>query len=458
MVTEDIVKLKNEQNSFFNTGKTKSYEFRVGNLKKLENSIRANETEILKALKDDLNKSETEGYISEIGFLYEEIRFALKHLKKWMKPQRVSTPVTQWPGRSYIFSEPLGSVLIIAPWNYPFQLGISPLIGAIAAGNCAVIKPSEVSSHTGRVIEKLIFETFPREYISVVLGGVETSQALIAQPWDHLFFTGGTEIGKKVAMEAAKTLTPVTLELGGKSPCILDQDIDWEVAAKRIVWGKFFNAGQTCVAPDYVLLPQGTADRFLPLLKTAIEKFFTATPETSPDYGRIVSCGHYDRLKKYLSRGQVAIGGVCKEEERFISPTVLTQVSWQDEVMREEIFGPILPLLEYESLEQALGEIESRAKPLALYFFSSDQEKIRSVLNRLSFGGGCINDTLVHLANPKLPFGGVGESGIGRYHGKYSFDTFSHQKGVVERSFWGDVALRYPPYQNHLKLFKKIMR
>jgi len=457
MTSANIQNLRTQQNKFFKSGKTKGYEFRIQQLKALESAIRAHEIEILKALKDDLNKSETEAYISEIGFLYEEIRFALKHLKKWMKPQRVSTPVTQWPGRSYIFSEPLGSVLIIAPWNYPFQLVMSPLIGAIAAGNCTVLKPSELSSHTGRVIEKVISETFPKEYISVVLGGVETSQALISEPWDHLFFTGGTEIGKKVAMEAAKTLTPVTLELGGKSPCLLDHDIDWEVAARRIVWGKFFNAGQTCVAPDYVLLPQGTTDRFLPLLKTAIENFFTATPETSPDYGRIVSRGHYDRLKKYLSRGKVAIGGVCKEEERLISPTVLTQVSWQDEVMREEIFGPILPLIEYESLEQAMGEIESRAKPLALYFFSKDQEKIRSVLNRLSFGGGCINDTLVHLANPKLPFGGVGESGIGRYHGKYSFDTFSHQKGVVERSFWGDVALRYPPYGEKLKWIRNFI-
>jgi acyl-CoA reductase-like NAD-dependent aldehyde dehydrogenase len=457
MEVTDFLSLRTEQKKFFNSGKTKSYEFRVEQLKRLNEAIRVHEKEILKALKSDLNKSEAEAYLSEIGFLYEEIRFALKHLKKWMKPEKVSSPLVQWPARSYIESEPLGVVLIIAPWNYPFQLVISPLIGAIAAGNCAVLKPSEVSPHTAQVIEKLITQTFPNEYIAAVLGGVETSQALISEPWDHLFFTGGTEVGKKVAMEAAKTLTPVTLELGGKSPCILDHDIDWEVTARRIVWGKFFNAGQTCVAPDYILLPKGTTDKFLQLLKTTLEKFFTTTPETSPDYGRIVSRGHYGRLKKYLKTGKVAIGGVCKDEERFISPTVLTEVSWQDDIMKEEIFGPILPLIEYESLKQAMGEIESRAKPLALYFFSKDQEKIQTVLKRLSFGGGCINDTIVHLANPKLPFGGVGKSGLGRYHGKYSFDTFSHQKGIMKRAFWGDVALRYPPYGEKLKWIRKFI-
>lgn len=451
-------KLKKSQNEFFNFGKTKTYEFRVESLKKLEASIRSHEPQIIKALAKDLGKSETESYLSEIVFLYDEIRFALKHLKKWMKPRRVSTPFTQWPAQSYIYSEPVGSVLIIAPWNYPFQLVMSPLIGAIAAGNCAVLKPSELSNHTSRLIEEIITKTFPREYVAVVLGGVETSQALVTQPWDHLFFTGGTEVGRKVMMEAAKTLTPVTLELGGKSPCVVDNNTDWEVTAKRIVWGKFFNAGQTCVAPDYLLLPKGTKESFLPLLKSTIESFFSASPENSPDYGRIVSQGHYERLKKHLGRGKVAIGGSCKDEERFISPTVLTEVSWQDDVMKEEIFGPILPMIEYESLDQAIAQIQSRPKPLALYYFSKNEEKTREVLNRLSFGGGCINDTLVHLANPKLPFGGVGESGLGSYHGKYSFNTFSHQKSVVKRSFWLDVAVRYPPYLDHIKIFRKLMR
>lgn len=458
MEATEISRLKTAQKHFFNTGKTKPYEVRVESLKKLEASIRSYEPQIFEALAKDLGKSETESYISEIAFLYEEIRFALKHLKKWMKPKRVSTPFTQWPAKSYLYLEPLGSVLIIAPWNYPFQLVMSPLIGAIAAGNCAVLKPSELSTHTSRLIEEIIAKTFPKEHVAVVLGGIETSQALVAQPWDHLFFTGGTEVGRKVMTEAAKTLTPVTLELGGKSPCLVDSDTDWEVTAKRIVWGKFFNAGQTCVAPDYLLLPKGSTEQFIPLLKATIESFFSKTPEKSPDYGRIVSQGQYERLKKYLRSGKVALGGIYKDEERFIAPTVLTELSWQDDVMKEEIFGPILPVLEYESLEQAIGQIQSRPKPLALYYFSKDEEKTREVLKRISFGGGCINDTLVHLANPKLPFGGVGESGLGKYHGKYSFDTFSHEKSVVKRSFWLNLALRYPPYLDHIKIFRKLMR
>jgi acyl-CoA reductase-like NAD-dependent aldehyde dehydrogenase len=458
METTEILGLKTAQNELFNSGKTKPYAFRVESLKKLDASIRSYEPQIIKALAQDLRKSETESYLSEIAFLSEEIRFALKHLKKWMKPKRVSTPITQWPGKSYLYSEPLGSVLIIAPWNYPFQLVMSPLIGAIAAGNCAVLKPSELSIHTSQLIEEIISKTFPKEYVAVVLGGVETSQALVTQPWDHLFFTGGTEVGRKVMMEAAKTLTPVTLELGGKSPCIVDSDTDWEVTAKRIVWGKFFNAGQTCVAPDYVLLPKGATEKFNARLESTIERFFSNNPESSPDYGRIVSQGHYERLKKYLSRGKIALGGICKDEERFIAPTVLTEVSWQDDVMKEEIFGPILPVIEYDSLDEAILKIQSRPKPLALYFFSKNEETTRKVLNRLSFGGGCINDTLVHLANPKLPFGGVGQSGMGRYHGKYSFDSFSHEKSVVKRSFWLDLALRYPPYLGSLKIMKLFMR
>ncbi len=458
MNVERIVTLKKNQKEFFYSGKTKPYEFRVEQLKRLDGAIRAHETEILVALKEDLKKSEAEAYVSEIAFLYEEIKFAIKNLKKWMKPKRVSTPLTQWPGRSYLYCEPLGVVLIIAPWNYPFQLVISPLIGAIAAGNCVVIKPSEISSSTSQLIEQILTKIFAKDYISVVLGGKEISEELLKHSWDHLFFTGGTEVGRKVMMEASKTLTPVTLELGGKSPCIVDSDTDWKVTAKRIVWGKFFNAGQSCVAPDYLLLPKGSTEKFLPLLKITIEEFFTVAPEMSPDYGRIINGNHYERLKKYLEEGNIAIGGKCNDKERFISPTILTETNWDQEVMTQEIFGPILPLMEYDSLEQVISWIQSRPKPLALYFFSNNKEKTREVLNRLSFGGGCINDTLVHLANPKLPFGGVGESGIGSYHGEFSFDAFSHQKSVVKRAFWLDVALRYPPYLNKIKFFRKVMR
>ncbi|MFM8313735.1 MAG: aldehyde dehydrogenase family protein, partial [Deltaproteobacteria bacterium] len=366
---------RESQKKFFFSGKTRSYEFRMESLKKLESAIRSQESEILGALKADLRKSELEAYVSELSFLYEEFKFIKKHLKSWMKPKKVSTPFTQWPGKSYLYSEPLGSVLIIAPWNYPFQLVMSPLMGAIAAGNCAVVKPSELAPHTSEVIRQIISKTFSEDYVAVVTGGVEVSKNLLSLPWDHLFFTGGTEVGRQVMMEAAKTLTPVTLELGGKSPCIVDENTDWEITAKRIAWGKFFNAGQTCVAPDYVLVPKGSMAKFVSLLEKNISEFYSSAPEKSSDYGRIINQRHYERLKNYLAQGKVAIGGTFRNEERFISPTVVTDVDWDSPLMSEEIFGPILPVIEYESLEQAMSWVRARPKPLALYFFSQDKEK-----------------------------------------------------------------------------------
>lgn len=454
----EIATLKQSQKNFFNRGQTLSYEFRIQKLQLLDRLIRNNETQIIEALKKDLKKPETEAYVSEIAFLYDELRFTLKNLKKWMAPKKISTPITQWIAKSYLYSEPLGVVLIIAPWNYPFQLVISPLIGAIAAGNCVVIKPSEISFHTGQLIEELISKNFSKEHIAVVLGGVETSEQLLMQSWDHLFFTGGTEVGRKVMIAAAKTLTPVTLELGGKSPCLVDDEVDWQVTANRIVWGKFFNAGQTCVAPDYLLLPKGKTAKFLPHFEAAIKKFFGENPEKSPDYSRIINDSHYQRLKKYLNQGKITVGGHFTDSERYLSPTLLTEVKWEMPVMTEEIFGPILPVIEYDSLDEAILLIQSRPKPLALYFFSKNNKKTQEVVTRLSFGGGCVNDTLVHLTNPKIPFGGVGESGMGRYHGEFSFSTFSHQKGIVKRSFLIDLALRYPPYLGKLKLIKRVMK
>ncbi|MFM8314844.1 MAG: aldehyde dehydrogenase family protein, partial [Deltaproteobacteria bacterium] len=333
MMNPSLSALKSRQNSFFIEGKTLSYEFRVENLKRLENCIRAYESQILEALKADLGKSELEAYVGEVGSLLEEIRFAVRHLKKWMKPEKVATPMIQWPAKSRLYSEPLGVVLIIAPWNYPVQLSLSPLIGAMAAGNCAVIKPSEISSHSSGVIEEMISKTFPENYIAVVTGGVEVSQFLLSEPWGHIFFTGGTEIGRKVMMEAAKTLTPVTLELGGKSPCLIDSDVDWEVTANRIVWGKFFNSGQTCVAPDYLLLPKGSAPNFVSLLEKTIREFYSDNPHGSLDYGRVINVGHYQRLKKYLSQGKVVIGGECNDNEKYISPTVMVDISWDSEIM-----------------------------------------------------------------------------------------------------------------------------
>lgn len=462
---ETIQAIVCRQRDFFCTGKTKPAEFRLAQLQALKQAIQDHQPEILAALKSDLNKPELEAYLTEIGVI-KEINYAIQHLRAWMKPKTVPVPLEQFPAKAQIYADPLGVVLIIGPWNYPFQLMISPLVGAIAAGNCALLKPSEIAPHTSQIVAKLIEKTFDPAYIAVVEGGTEVSQAVLTEKYDHIFFTGGTAIGKIVMAAAAKHLTPVTLELGGKSPCIVDADIQVEYTARRIVWGKFLNAGQTCVAPDYLLVDRRIKPALLKAMQAAMREFYGTDPAQSPDYARIVSAKHFNRLVALLpdaptsgnpTSGTVISGGEFDPEDRYIAPTLLDQVLPDATVMQEEIFGPILPIVEYGSLEEALRLINSKSKPLALYIFSRNHSFQQRILAETSSGGVCINDTIMQIAPSSLPFGGVGESGMGSYHGKASFDTFSHFKSVLTKNFWFDLKWRYAPYAGKLGLFKRMI-
>jgi aldehyde dehydrogenase (NAD+) len=446
------------QRAFFATGKTKSYDFRIAQLHKLLDLIQENEQLILDAVYADLRKPAIESYGSEILITLAEIKYALKHLKTWMKPQKVGTPINLFPSSSYIYAEPLGIVLIIAPWNYPFNLIITPLIGAISAGNCSILKPSEHTPHTSSVIAKLINDNFDPNFIIAIEGGIETNQALLAERFDHIFFTGGTAIGKIVMESAAKHLTPVTLELGGKSPCIVDVECDLDITAKRIVWGKFYNAGQTCVAPDYLLVQKSIKPLLVEKLIAYINIFFGDNPQQSPDLARIVNDRQFDRLMGLLDEGKILIGGDSDKSDLFISPTIIDEVSLHSKIMAEEIFGPILPILEYEHISEAIALINALPKPLALYLFSNNKQKQEQILQEVSFGGGCFNDTIMHFGNLELPFGGVGNSGIGSYHGKATFDTFSHRKSILKNSFRFDLKFRYPPYTMTLDALKKFIK
>ncbi len=456
LITEQpiIKETLKKQRDFFATGKTQNVDFRIEQLIKLKTAIRQRESDIIKALYVDLRKPELEGYI-ELAVL-QDITYALKHIKSWIKPKKVSIPITQFPASAYIKPDPLGVVLIISPWNYPFSLMIAPLIGAIAAGNCAMVKPSEVSAKTSDILCEIIQDTFAPEYIATIPGGVETSQALLGEKFDHIFFTGGTKIGKIVMEAAAKNLTPVTLELGGKSPCIVDDNIDLKETAKRITWGKFLNGGQTCVAPDYLLVNQKIKAELIAEIQNCLQEFYGKDPATSPDFARIINQKQFDRLTSLLTVGNIVTGGETNKEDLYIAPTLITDISLDAPVMEEEIFGPILPILEYQNLEEAISIINQFPKPLALYLFSRDKQKQEQVLAHTSSGGVCLNDTIMQLGVPELPFGGVGASGMGNYHGKYSFDTFSHQKIVLKKSFLFDFNWRYAPYKNKLGLFKKL--
>ncbi|MEL6603646.1 MAG: aldehyde dehydrogenase [Cyanobacteria bacterium J06614_10] len=453
--SSSVQTLVQTQRTFFATGKTKSIDYRLYQLKQLKSAILERQDAIVQAAKADLGRPEFEGYF-EIGVL-AELSYVIKYLKSWAKPQKVGLPIAQLPGSAWVQSEPLGCVLIIGPWNYPFQLVISPLIGAIAAGNCAIIKPSEIAPATSAVVAELIAATFPPEYVAVQEGGVETSQALLAEKFDHIFFTGGTRVGKIVMEAAAKQLTPVTLELGGKSPCIVDANVDVKVAAKRIVWGKYLNAGQTCVAPDYLLVHEKVKPALLSALQVVIREAFGDDPAQSPDLSRLVSDRQFDRVASLLEGEDILIGGQTDRAERFIAPTVLNNVSWDAPVMQEEIFGPVLPVLSYQDIDSAIAQINARPKPLALYIFSRDEALQNHILSATSSGGACINDVFLHVAIWGMPFGGVGDSGIGAYHGKTSFDTFSHQKSVLKKPFWPDIDWRYPPYKDKVEFFKKII-
>ncbi len=443
---EKIPALVERLRKSFDAGSTRGLEWRTTQLRQLIRMIEDNEQKILDALSSDLGKSNYEGWLGETNFVKTEIKTTLKHLRRWIKPRRVSTPMVLKPASAKIVTEPLGVVLIIAPWNYPFQLAIGPLIGAIAAGNAVIVKPSEVAGATSRVIAELIPRYLDRECIVVVEGGVSETTELLAQRFDHIFYTGNGTVGRIVMEAAAKHLTPITLELGGKSPCIVDRDVDLTTAVRRIAWGKFFNAGQTCVAPDYVLVHESVEKKFLEKMAQTLREFYGDDPQKSKDFARVVNERHHKRLSKLLEGQKTFVGGKTEVKERYIAPTVLTDVSEDSAVMADEIFGPILPVLSVSTLDQAIEFVNRRPKPLALYVFSSNAERAERVLERTSSGGACVNEVVNHLVPHELPFGGVGASGMGAYHGRASFDTFSHKKSVLDKPTYVDPALRYPPY------------
>lgn len=446
------------QKKFFRSRETRSYDFRVAQLKKLKKLIKEHEEEIATALQKDLGKSHFEAFGSEIGACLQEITHVLKSLKEWMADKKVSTGILNFPSSGKIISEPYGNVLIVAPWNYPFLLGISPALGAIAAGNTVFLKSSDLTPHTSGVIKKMINNNFDPEFFVVVDSGVEETTEILKLPFDYLFFTGSPQVGKIMMEAAAKNLTPVTLELGGKSPCIIDENVDLEVAVRRIIWGKFFNAGQTCIAPDYLYVHEKHYEEFFKIAKQIITEFYSENPKSSEDFGRIVNERHFDRIMTLINQDKVVIGGDSDIETKYIAPTIMKDVSWDDEVMKSEIFGPILPVMKFQDLPEVIDQINDHPKPLAFYFFSNSGSRKNKLLKECSFGGGCINDTLVHLAENDLPFGGVGNSGMGSYHGKKSFDTFSHHKSVLFRETWYDNPVRYAPYKDKIKFLKMLFR
>lgn len=445
------------QRAYFALGKTRSLAHRVRALEALRNAIVTHEQEILDALQSDLHKAPVESYATEIGIVLEEISFALRHVRRWARPQRKRMPLVHFPASSRVYAEPYGTVLVMAPWNYPFQLTINPLVGALAAGNTCVLKPSAYAPATARVIQRLIGEVFEPAYVAVVQGGRDANQSLLKEPFDLIFFTGGPAVGKVVMHAAAEHLTPVVLELGGKSPCVVERSAHVRVAAKRIAWGKFLNAGQTCVAPDYLLVQESVADELVAELRRAIVELYGRDPLVSPDYPKIVNTKHFNRLCGLMEHGEVVEGGQTNRATCQIAPTILTNVGWEDPIMQEEIFGPLLPVLTFGTMDEVYQMLAQRPKPLAFYLFTRDASVEREAMERVSFGGGCINDTVVHLANPSLPFGGVGASGMGCYHGAYSFQTFSHQKGVVKKSSCVDIPVRYAPYGKKLPLMRRLM-
>ena len=441
----NIVQTLEKQRKYFQTNETLDINFRKLKLKTLYKTIAKHEKEIMKALYQDLHKSYFEAYSTEIGLVYKEISLALKKLSKWAKPRRVPTPLAAFPGKSYIYYQPYGQVLIIAPWNYPFQLLFSPLVGAIAAGNTAILKPSPYAPHTARVMETIVKEAFKDEQVAIFQGHRDVNQFLLEQKFDFIFFTGSPNTGKVVMSYAAKNLTPVVLELGGKSPTIVDFDAKLKLAAKSIVFGKLTNAGQTCIAPDYLFVHKTVKDQLLKLIVKYIEKFYGKDQSKTQHYPRIINEQNVDRLYQYLSCGKIYYGGQVNRTERYFQPTIMTDVDLDCDVMKYEIFGPILPVLEFENLDEVIGFINSRPKPLALYYFGRNKAKIQQILTYTTSGGASINDTLMHFVNPRLPFGGVGDSGMGRYHGWYSFEAFSNKRAVFQKGQWLDLPLRYPP-------------
>lgn len=444
---------------FYNSGTTLSYDFRKKQLEIFLKAIIKYDDEINAALFADLKKSKEEAWATETGLLMSEIKNAIKNLGKWMKPKKVSTGLVTFPSSAKIYRDPLGVVLIIAPWNYPLQLLLIPLVGAIAGGNCAVLKPSELAPATEKIIVKIIEEIFPENYIKVITGnGAEVVPDMINNfRFDHIFYTGSTTVGKEIYKLAAKDLVPVTLELGGKSPCIVYDDADIKVAAKRIVLGKFLNAGQTCIAPDYILVHEAVKEKLLIELKDAIQRFYTNDAASSNDYGKIISENRFKKLLSYLNKDQIFYGGKSDPAASYIEPTILINISLSDDVMKEEIFGPILPVLSFATTNKAMEMVQQNENPLAFYLFTKDKKREDEWMKKISFGGGCINNTVWHFANEKFPFGGIGNSGTGAYHGKNTFDVFTHAKPVLKTATWLDPSLKYPPFKGKMKWFKKLI-
>ncbi|MDF2179168.1 aldehyde dehydrogenase family protein [Aliiglaciecola sp. CAU 1673] len=441
----------------FASGLTRPLAWRKTQLEQLKRLASEREEEIMAALKADLGKCQLESWTSEVGFLISEIDHAISHLGKWSKPRRVSTPIIAMPGKSYIQPDPKGVVLIIGAWNYPFQLTLAPLIPAIAAGNCALIKPSELAPNTSALIAKLIPKYLDRDAFAVVEGGVPETTEVLKQRFDHILYTGGEAVGKIVMRAAAEHLTPVTLELGGKSPCIVASDCDLEVTASRIAWAKWMNVGQTCIAPDYVLVEKAFADKLIEAIKAKLKDFYGDDPAKSSDYGRIINQRHFDRIAGYLNGVDVTYGGQMDRDARYMAPTIVLNPPKDSALMQEEIFGPILPIVPLETIEQSVAFINARHKPLALYLFTGSSQLEQQVLENTSAGSVCINDAMMFMTNAELPFGGVGNSGMGAYHGQWGFDTFSHLKAVMKRSTWFDINWRYPPFNAHkLKWLKRV--
>ena len=447
MSTQNIDDILEAQRKYFASGATLPVSFRIAMLKKLYAAVKKYETEIEKALTADLGKSDFEGFMCEVGLVLSEISYMIKHTKKFAKNHRVHTPLAQFASSSYKKPSPYGNTLIMSPWNYPFLLTLDPLADAIAAGNTAIVKPSAYSPATSEIIAKIIGECFPKEYVAVITGGRKENSALLEKKFDLVFFTGSQNVGKEVLRHTAETLTPAVLELGGKSPCIVDSTAKLALASKRIVFGKYLNCGQTCVAPDYILCDRSVKDALVEELKKQIKAQYGEEPLKNSDYGRIVNEKHFERICGLIDKNKAVIGGNADKETLKIEPTVMDGVAWSDAVMGEEIFGPVLPILTYEKFEDVFELLQGKQKPLALYLFSEDKKHIKAVTERLSYGGGCINDVVIHLATSEMGFGGVGESGMGAYHGKVGFDAFSHTKSIVDKKTWIDLPMRYQPYK-----------
>ena len=452
MESSEIV---SEQKSFFNSNKTKEVQFRIETLTKLKRILKANEDKLYTAIYDDFKKSKFETYIAELALIYNELNDAIKNLKHWSKQKRVRTNLANFPAKSYIIPEPLGTVLVISAWNYPYQLALIPAISAIAAGNTVVIKPSEIANNTSKILAELINSNFEKNHLTVIEGGIKTTTELLQQKWSKIFFTGSTSVGRIIYKAAAENLTPVTLELGGKSPTFVLADCNIKITAKRIVWAKFFSAGQTCIAPDYLLVDKSIEIKLLEALQKEIEEFYPQSEHINENYVQIVNNKNFDRLKQLIPTERIYYGGETNSENRSISPTLLHNISFEDNIMKDEIFGPLLPIISFDDLDDVIKKVKEKEKPLSLYIYSKNKKIIKNILHKISFGGGAINESLVQTSNPNLPFGGVGASGIGNYHSKAGFDTFTHYKSILHKTSCFEPNIKYRPYN---KLKSKIVK